>query len=56
MSEKVLVSPTELSSLLKTEKVVMIDTRDPATYAAGHITGAVNGRRCPRSRGRSRAP
>ena len=42
MSDKVLVSPAELSSMLKTDKIVVIDTRDPATYAAGHIPGAVN--------------
>ena len=42
MSEKVLVSPSELSSLLQTDKIVLIDTRDPATFAAGHIPGAVN--------------
>src|SRR5271169_6042513 len=42
MSDKVLVSPSELSSMLEGEKIVLIDTRDPATYAAGHIPGAVN--------------
>jgi len=42
MSEKVLVSPSELSSLLQIDKIVLIDTRDPATFAAGHIPGAVN--------------
>src|SRR5271166_6364653 len=42
MSDKVLVSPSELSSMLEAEKIVLIDTRDPATYAAGHIPGAVN--------------
>jgi thiosulfate/3-mercaptopyruvate sulfurtransferase len=42
MSDNVLVSPSELSSLLKSEKIVLIDTRDPATYAAGHLPGAVN--------------
>ena len=42
MSDKVLVTPTELATLLKTENVVLIDTRDPATYAAGHLPGAVN--------------
>src|ERR1700736_6691281 len=42
MSDKVLLSPSELSSLMKSEKLVIIDTRDPATYAAGHIPGAVN--------------
>src|SRR4030081_2905591 len=42
MSEKVLVTPAELSELVKSEPVVIIDSRDPATYAAGHIPGAVN--------------
>jgi thiosulfate/3-mercaptopyruvate sulfurtransferase len=42
MSEKVLVTPAELSEFIKTEPVVIIDTRDPATYAAGHLPGAVN--------------
>ena len=42
MSEKVLVSPAELSDLLKTGSIVVIDTRDPATYAAGHLPNAVN--------------
>ena len=37
MSEKVLVTPAELSAFIKTEPVVIIDTRDPATYAAGHL-------------------
>ncbi len=42
MSEKVLVTPAELSDLLKTEKIVLIDTRSPESYAEGHIPGAVN--------------
>src|SRR6266853_516380 len=42
MSEKVLVTPAELSELATTGPVVIIDTRDPATYAAGHLPGAVN--------------
>jgi thiosulfate/3-mercaptopyruvate sulfurtransferase len=42
MSGKVLVTPDELSELSKSEPVVIIDTRDPATYAAGHIPNAVN--------------
>ena len=42
MSGKVLVTPAELSELSKSEPIVIIDTRDPATYAAGHIPGAVN--------------
>jgi thiosulfate/3-mercaptopyruvate sulfurtransferase len=42
MSEKVLVSPAELSEIMKTEPIVLIDTRDPATYASGHLSNAVN--------------
>jgi thiosulfate/3-mercaptopyruvate sulfurtransferase len=42
MSEKVLVTPAELAEFLKSEPSVVIDTRDPATYAAGHLPGAVN--------------
>ncbi|HEY4918676.1 MAG TPA: sulfurtransferase [Xanthobacteraceae bacterium] len=42
MSEKVLITPAELSDSLKSEPIVLIDTRDPATYAAGHLPGAVN--------------
>jgi thiosulfate/3-mercaptopyruvate sulfurtransferase len=42
MSEKVLVSPAALSEMLKSEPIVLIDTRDPATYAAGHLPNAVN--------------
>jgi thiosulfate/3-mercaptopyruvate sulfurtransferase len=42
MSEKVLITPTELLTLANNEPAVLIDTRDPATYAAGHLPGAVN--------------
>src|SRR5258708_1931142 len=42
MSEKVLVPPAELSAMIKSEPIVLIDTRDPATYAAGHLHDAVN--------------
>src|ERR1700724_2811525 len=42
MSEKVLITPTELLTLTSGEPIVLIDTRDPATYAAGHLAGAVN--------------
>jgi thiosulfate/3-mercaptopyruvate sulfurtransferase len=42
MSDKVLVTPAELSESLTSEPIVLIDTRDPATYAAGHLPGAVN--------------
>ncbi|GAC1375780.1 MAG: sulfurtransferase [Ktedonobacteraceae bacterium] len=42
MEAKTLVSAKELSDLMKTEPVVVIDTRAPEEYAAGHIPGAVN--------------
>lgn len=42
MTTKILITPAELDTLLKTEPVVVIDTRDPEDYAAGHIPGAVN--------------
>ena len=42
MSDKVLITPAELSDMIKSEPTVIIDTRDPATYAAGHIPNAVN--------------
>ena len=38
----VLISPAELDALVEAEPVVVIDTRDADTYAAGHIPGAVN--------------
>jgi len=38
----VLISPAELASLMEAEPVVVIDTRDAASYAAGHLPGAVN--------------
>ena len=39
---KTLVSASELDAMMKSEPVVVIDTRDPEVYAAGHIPGAVN--------------
>ncbi len=42
MSEKVLVTPAELSTMLTSPGTVVIDTRDPDAYAAGHLPGAVN--------------
>jgi thiosulfate/3-mercaptopyruvate sulfurtransferase len=41
-SPAVLISAAELDTLMKSEAVVLIDTRDADTYAAGHIPGAVN--------------
>ena len=42
MSDKVLISPAELSALMEAGDTVLIDTRSPDAYAAGHIAGAVN--------------
>ncbi len=42
MSEKVLLSPAELSEMLTGGGVVVVDTRNPDLYAAEHIPGAVN--------------
>jgi thiosulfate/3-mercaptopyruvate sulfurtransferase len=37
-----LMAPAQLAALQATEPVVVIDTRDGDTFAAGHISGAVN--------------
>ena len=42
MSEKVLITPTDLQPMLGKPDVVVVDTRSPDAYAAGHIPGAVN--------------
>src|SRR3979411_3525231 len=42
MPEKLRCGPAELSEFFKREPSVLIDTRDPATYASGHLPGAVN--------------
>lgn len=42
MAYPTLLTPQELATLAGTEKLVIIDTRDADTYAAGHIPGAVN--------------
>lgn len=42
MTAPTLLTPAELSALAATEPLVIIDTRDADTYAAGHIPGAVN--------------
>jgi thiosulfate/3-mercaptopyruvate sulfurtransferase len=39
---QVLVTPAELSTMMASEPVVLIDTRAPDAYAAGHLPGAVN--------------
>jgi thiosulfate/3-mercaptopyruvate sulfurtransferase len=42
MTEKVLLTPAELAPMIGTPDIVVIDTRSPDAYAAGHIPGAVN--------------
>ncbi len=42
MSTGILISPQELNQAGNSEPLVIIDTRDPEAYAAGHIPGAVN--------------
>ncbi|RPH44226.1 MAG: sulfurtransferase [Burkholderiales bacterium] len=42
MSDPVLISPTDLATMTSSERVVLIDTRDPDAYASGHLPGAVN--------------
>lgn len=42
MHERVLISPAELAQLVKSGPVVLIDTRDAASYAEAHLPGAVN--------------
>jgi thiosulfate/3-mercaptopyruvate sulfurtransferase len=41
-SSAILISPAELATLMQSEPVVLIDTRDADTFAVGHIEGAVN--------------
>ncbi len=41
-TDTVLVSPEQLTTMMAAEKVVIIDTRDAAAYAAGHLPEAVN--------------
>ncbi|WP_158744636.1 sulfurtransferase [Acidisphaera sp. L21] len=42
MPDKILISPAELTDLIAAGGTVLIDTRSPENYAAGHIAGAVN--------------
>ena len=42
MQAEILISPEQLSALMTTESVVIIDTRDAGAFAAGHLPGAVN--------------
>lgn len=38
----VLIEPVDLQAAMANEPMVIIDTRDPAAYARGHLPGAVN--------------
>ncbi len=42
MYDKILISPAELAILMEAGNTVVIDTRSPDNFAAGHIAGAVN--------------
>lgn len=42
MSDNILISPAQLEQMTKSLPTVIIDTRSPDAYAAGHIPGAVN--------------
>jgi len=42
MTSTVLLNPQDLQALIEHEKTVIIDTRNPESYATGHIPGAVN--------------
>ena len=42
MTDKSLISPAELESLAQSDACVIIDTRAPEAFAAGHVPGAVN--------------
>ena len=42
MSENILISPSQLHEMCESLPTVIIDTRSPDAYAAGHIPGAVN--------------
>jgi len=42
MEDKVLLDPEDLAARIKDGAIVLIDTRDPESFATGHIPGAVN--------------
>ena len=42
MTENVLITPAQLKQMTNSLPTVIIDTRSPDAYAAGHIPGAVN--------------
>ena len=42
MTDNILISPSQLQQMTEALPTVIIDTRSPDAYAAGHIPGAVN--------------
>lgn len=42
MSSQIVISAEQLATLMSKEKVIVVDTRDPDSYASGHLPGAVN--------------
>lgn len=42
MSDNILITPSQLNDMSESLPTVIIDTRSPDAYAAGHIPGAVN--------------
>ncbi|MBP0630722.1 MULTISPECIES: sulfurtransferase [unclassified Cupriavidus] len=42
MYSRVLITPEELAAIIKAEPVVLVDTRDAASYTEAHLPGAVN--------------
>jgi thiosulfate/3-mercaptopyruvate sulfurtransferase len=42
MEDKVLLNPEDLAARLKDGDVITLDTRDPESFEAGHIPGAIN--------------
>lgn len=42
MTDNILISPSQLQQMSESLPTVIIDTRSPDAYAAGHIPGAVN--------------
>lgn len=42
MSENILISPSQLEKMAASLPTVIIDTRSPEVFAAGHIPGAIN--------------
>jgi thiosulfate/3-mercaptopyruvate sulfurtransferase len=38
----IVISPEQLATLMSNDKVIVVDTRAPEAYAAGHLPGAVN--------------